>query len=81
MLHAAALWTRMTDSWGYFTGEGYGGHLFPVIIGETGTMYHTVSFFNLRREHCILHNYVLPFCTASSLKIEDVRRLIASKTS
>lgn len=42
-MHAADLWTRMTDSWGYFTGEGYGGHLFPVIIGETGTNYQTVS--------------------------------------
>ena len=43
VIHAADLWTRMTDSWGYFTGDGYGGHLFPVVIGETGTMYKTVS--------------------------------------
>ena len=43
VMPAADLWTRMTDSWGYFTGEGYAGHLFPVIIGETGTMYQTVS--------------------------------------
>ena len=64
MMHAAELWTRMTDSWGYFTGEGYGGHLFPVIIGESGTMYHTVSPFSPNREHCILCNYVLPTCTA-----------------
>ena len=53
-MHAADLWMRMTDSWGYFTGEGYGGHLFPVIIGETGTMYQTVS----------LHGPVLGECTA-----------------
>ena len=34
----------MQNSWGYLTtGQGYGGHVFPVIIGESGTQYLTVS--------------------------------------
>ena len=34
----------MQNSWGYLTtGQGYGGHIFPVVIGESGTQYLTVS--------------------------------------
>lgn len=33
----------MQNSWGYLaTGQGYQGHLFPVVIGETGSQYLTV---------------------------------------
>ncbi len=33
-----ALWTRMYNSFGYLTqGNGYGGHIFPVVFGETGS--------------------------------------------
>ena len=33
-----ALWSRMYSSFGYLTaGRGYGGHIFPVVFGETGT--------------------------------------------
>ena len=39
-----ALWERMQNSFGYLTsGQGYQGHVFPVVIGETGSMYLTVS--------------------------------------
>ncbi|BDA41280.1 probable major extracellular endoglucanase at C-terminar half [Coccomyxa sp. Obi] len=35
-----ALWERMQNSFGYLTsGQGYQGHVFPVVIGETGSMY------------------------------------------
>ncbi len=34
----------MQNSWGYLsTGQGYGGHIFPIVIGESGTQYLTVS--------------------------------------
>ncbi|CAL8461996.1 g1527 [Coccomyxa elongata] len=37
-----ALWERMQNSFGYLTsGQGYQGHVFPVVIGETGSMYLT----------------------------------------
>ncbi|BDA41274.1 probable endoglucanase E1 [Coccomyxa sp. Obi] len=32
------LWQKMTQSFGYLTMAGYGGHIFPVIIGETGSL-------------------------------------------
>ena len=71
-MHAAALWTRMTDSWGYFTGEGYAGHLFPVIIGETGTMYQTVSpqMPALRgKQHPFQSHALLPLYSAISARL------------
>ncbi len=38
-----ALWARMQNSFGYLTsGQGYQGHVFPVVFGETGSMYLTV---------------------------------------
>ncbi len=34
----------MQNSFGYLTsGQGYQGHVFPLVIGETGSMYLTVS--------------------------------------
>ncbi|KAK9838511.1 hypothetical protein WJX81_004175 [Elliptochloris bilobata] len=35
----STLWSRMTNSFGYLTKLGYGGHAFPVVIGETGSSY------------------------------------------
>jgi hypothetical protein len=34
----------MQSSWGYLgsTGQGYLGHIFPVVVGETGSEYLTV---------------------------------------
>ncbi|KAK9839537.1 hypothetical protein WJX81_008252 [Elliptochloris bilobata] len=32
-----ALFWRMTNSFGYLTKEGYGGHVFPVVFGEVGS--------------------------------------------
>ncbi|KAK9822485.1 hypothetical protein WJX81_001062 [Elliptochloris bilobata] len=32
-----ALWTRMFNSFGYLTKAGYGGHVFPIVFGETGS--------------------------------------------
>lgn len=32
-----ALFWRMSNSFGYLTKEGYGGHVFPVIFGEVGS--------------------------------------------
>ena len=38
-----ALWERMQNSFGYLTsGQGYQGHVFPVVFGESGSMYLTV---------------------------------------
>jgi hypothetical protein len=39
----ADLWNRMSTSFGYFNKYGYGGHLFPVVIGECGSFYTDVS--------------------------------------
>jgi hypothetical protein len=33
----------MSQSFGYLNKAGYGGHQFPIIIGETGTTFLTVS--------------------------------------
>ena len=63
-----ALWERMQNSWGYLATGGYNGHVFPVVIGETGSQYLSV---------CTLHFYhplawrhldhtVLLVCGASS---------------
>ena len=35
----SALWSRMTNSFGYLNKLGYAGHLFPIVIGETGSFY------------------------------------------
>ena len=37
-----ALWERMQNSWGYLATGGYNGHVFPVVIGETGSLYTSV---------------------------------------
>ena len=37
----AALWARMSQSFGYLTKAGYGGHVFPLIFGETGSRLQT----------------------------------------
>lgn len=44
-LSGADLWTKMQNSWGYLgsTGQGYLGHIFPVVVGETGSEYLTVG--------------------------------------
>lgn len=34
-----ALWTRLSQSFGYLNLEGYGGHIFPIAIGEFGTTF------------------------------------------
>ena len=31
------LWWKMTTSFGYLNQRGYGGHKFPIVIGETGS--------------------------------------------
>lgn len=36
-----ALWFRMYNSFGYLNTKGYGGHLFPVFIGEVGSKFET----------------------------------------
>ncbi|CAL8461992.1 g1523 [Coccomyxa elongata] len=33
------LWNRMSTSFGYFNKYGYGGHVFPIVIGECGSQY------------------------------------------
>lgn len=30
---------RASNSWGYLSTVGYGGHIFPVVIGETGSQF------------------------------------------
>ncbi len=35
----AGLWNRMSTSFGYLNKFGYGGHVFPVVIGESGSYY------------------------------------------
>lgn len=43
-MSGTALWARMQNSFGYLSsGQGYQGHVFPIVIGETGSMYLTVS--------------------------------------
>ncbi len=37
-----ALWTRMHNSFGYLTQQGYLGVRFPVVFGETGSFYTSV---------------------------------------
>lgn len=37
------LYDRMSTSFGYFNKIGYKGHLFPIVIGETGSFYTDVS--------------------------------------
>ena len=34
-----ALWTRLSQSFGYLNKEGFGGHVFPIAIGEFGTTF------------------------------------------
>jgi len=34
-----ALWTRLSQSFGYLNLAGYGGHRFPIAIGEFGTTF------------------------------------------
>ena len=34
-----ALWTRLSQSFGYLNLAGYGGHVFPIAIGEFGTTF------------------------------------------
>lgn len=48
------LWSRMTSSFGYLTMAGYGGHQFPVIIGETGTKLETVGHVCLSFIHTLV---------------------------
>ena len=36
-----ALWNRLYTSFGYLNNVGYGGHLFPVFIGEVGSQFAT----------------------------------------
>ena len=46
LLHSttgAGLFYKMQTSFGYFTGAGYNGQQFPVVIGETGSFYTAVS--------------------------------------
>lgn len=40
------LWQKMSRSFGYLTMAGYGGHIFPVIIGETGSFMTSVSTYH-----------------------------------
>ena len=35
----------MSTSFGYLNKYGYGGHVFPVVIGETGPAYTDVNLF------------------------------------
>lgn len=35
----ADLASRASSSWGYLNTVGYGGHIFPVVIGETGSAF------------------------------------------
>lgn len=32
-----ALFWRMSNSFGYLSKEGYGGHVFPIVFGEVGS--------------------------------------------
>ena len=34
-----ALWYRMYNSFGYLNNKGYGGHLFPIFVGEIGSKF------------------------------------------
>ena len=34
-----SLWFRMYHSFGYLNNEGYGGHLFPIFVGEVGSTF------------------------------------------
>ena len=43
-----ALWERMQNSFGYLATGGYNGHVFPVVIGETGSLYTSVRSPELR---------------------------------
>ena len=47
------LWTRMYQSFGYLTRAGYGGHVFPVVFGETGSFLTAVS--------CLLSDFNLVY--------------------
>lgn len=46
----SALWSRMTNSFGYLNKLGYAGHLFPIVIGETG------SFYTSAQARCLMHD-------------------------
>ena len=41
------LWNRMSTSFGYLNKYGYGGHVFPIVIGESGSQYTDVRPENL----------------------------------
>ena len=51
----ADLWTKMQNSWGYLgsKGQGYLGHVFPVVVGETGSEYLTVGQLLGVRDDCV----------------------------
>jgi hypothetical protein len=45
----AGLAYRASTSWGSLTTQGYGNHIFPVVIGETGSQFITqgdLDFYN-----------------------------------
>lgn len=50
----------MQNSWGYLATGGYNGHVFPVVIGETGSLYTSVS---------ALSAPVLSPCVAASIAL------------
>ena len=47
----------MTNSFGYLTKEGYGGHVFPVIFGEVGS--HLTAVRGLPHQQRCLHSWRL----------------------
>ena len=54
----AGLWNRMSTSFGYLNKVGYGGHVFPVVIGETGSAYTDVRLLpctSLLPRECRMH--------------------------
>ena len=46
----AGLAYRASNSWGYLNTVGYNGHIFPVVIGETGSQFITQGDLDFYRD-------------------------------
>ena len=68
----------MQNSFGYLTsGQGYQGHVFPLVFGETGSMYLTVSSHPLSLWSCALHVRILLACICGDVQASPGSRQIS----
>jgi hypothetical protein len=81
-LSGSPLWQHMQQSFGYLTsGQGYQGHVFPVVIGETGSTYTTVSYPSCSTLIAVSKKNRLPTLQAAAAGFSEDRSLCAAWTA